>query len=445
MADSSRVKFNQMIASFEANPLDSFNSIEDVVKTFDTFLDEIAFKPLSEKELDTAKGEVLSSAAKVSISMANAISSLYDKEQIDTDTTVAAAKTLWTFSDYFNDKITNEGINVRKGKEFLHRAAGILVASVNNAIAIKGIHLTQDDDTWLRDAIDKSPDVAPYGQVTRSYSDILIKENKPSPFANAPKINIHPQKEKASISTNSLPLIHAETNNLPNMVKALSDEIEEYKKKPLKHIDDLDDLTIEVKEFINAMNNDEAAFTQKNEFIQKIFTCIVDMFDTMFQRVRKRYINTDDSVFATEQDKFRIQFAQITNNAMNIMLAGLEIRETYPRINQSILHLLQIADLSLYSARKNYFDQSTHDVLKVTARMDTLLARSADIVSSLWEDLDMPDVPKCTFELSEEMKRNMSILGSLHDDEQEMLKDSIERIREEQIEEYGYAGFDIDD
>lgn len=190
-----RSQYLSILSAMCVSPLEAFDDIDDMVNVSEEYLRNVGYL-FDEDIISGSDAAVCFSESAVFIAelnrlMGERIGQLYGDSSIDGDVLFAASKTIWDVTAYMEGVFERTSGNmvpapVDTGESgLLHRSAAIVLAALNNAVAQHMFTPSADQQAWMVDAIEHSPDIVAYGRYTASIDEEPPTIEKERRFSNS--------------------------------------------------------------------------------------------------------------------------------------------------------------------------------------------------------------------------------------------------------------------
>lgn len=414
-----RSQYLSILAAMCISPLDAFDDIDSMVNISEEYLRNVRNlfneDAISNSDAAVCFSEIAVFIAELNRLMGERIGQLYSDSIIDGDMLFAAAKTIWDATAYMEEVFEHTSENIVPApvdtgeRGILHRSASIILASLNNAVAQHMFTPSSDQQIWIIDAIEHSPDIVAYGRYTASIDEEPPAVEKERRFANSFSLGslahrtVH--KQTPNTSTPAPPKNTArgssfmksgsafmKKNPAQLAVSAFDEKVELISKRPVKYIAELNNLNNELEKIVNLLAGENEGISQDEacEIMSHVADALLTLFPHAEERIKIRFMPDGETVFShAEADGLGSFYTALAIVACKTVIEFIPFIDIFPELRVRVEELSQWCDLACYQTNAQYEKTDRTGTIQSDGQFQRISSNINDILHETLLNADM--------------------------------------------------------
>lgn len=362
-----RPEYLKYVAKFHADPIEGFGKLDQLSDLTDEYMKLFMTDSNSEHTKSVLVNEILFYSASLIVHLSETAGDSFNNQEIPGDTLITLLYLLSRYADGRYSAVIHEqnALDIGNGIHMLCEAEKIVLKTVSNARAC-GVEVSADDAKFFAEISTK------FGGESSSRGaslNSIARASRPSPETMIPSTN-------------------TSTSDFVEMFLAYKTKIEDYTKRPLRHVDDLEDLHTDIQELISVSEDSgNVSFKDRSDIFQEIIAGYNLLILKMLTLAEKRYCDRDGRVDDDKVLVLRNVMLKIAHNSTAVIVDVFPLLQKYPRIKDSLDHLCNDTDSVILIGYRDITTVSG-DYQPTPLDFRNLMIKISRLLSSVWKEIN---------------------------------------------------------
>ncbi|MBT1165192.1 hypothetical protein [Bifidobacterium simiarum] len=362
-----RADYLKYITYFHIDPVEGFNKLDEINSLTNEYIKLFMIDSNSDQVKSVLINEILIYLASLAVHLAETAGESFNNEEVSGATLISLLGLLSQFIEtrYTSTSGWQTRLSLDSGMHMLQEAEKIVLKTVSNARSL-GVGLSPEEEALFANTSESLGLAADFRET--KWDSVTQTMHR--------SVQTHNQMPAAIYS------------DLEQIFGEYKVKIDEYLEHPLQHINDLENLHVDLQELISVFNEAQnIPYRKRSDILQEILAGYCLLALKMQNQAMEHYCDSLGRVYDAKLLSLRDTMAKIAHCSCLVAFDFSHLMQKYPRIQEFLNSLCQNTDAAIVIGYRDTITVSG-EFLSAPTTLKNLMIELSKLLSSVWKEIN---------------------------------------------------------